>query len=48
MMTGYGGTGKSGKAYHYYAAIISNGASAKEGYQQREIENRVVLNAASC
>ena len=44
MMTGYGGTGKSGKAYHYYACNNFKRRKCKKKVISKEkIENRVVL-----
>ena len=44
MMTGYGGTGKSGKAYHYYACNNFKRRKCKKKVVNKEkIENRVVL-----
>ena len=44
MMTGYGGTGKSGKAYHYYACNNFKRRKCKKKVIGKEkIENRVVL-----
>ena len=44
MMTGYGGTGKSGKAYHYYACNNFKRRKCKKKVINKEkIENRVVL-----
>lgn len=44
MMTGYGGTGKSGKAYHYYACNNFKRRKCKKKVVRKEkIEDRVVL-----
>ena len=44
MMTGYGGTGKSGKAYHYYACNNFKRRKCKKKVVNKEkIENRIVL-----
>ena len=44
MMTGYGGTGKSGKAYHYYACNNFKRRKCKKKVVHKEkIEDRVVL-----
>lgn len=44
MMTGYGGTGKSGKAYHYYACNNFKRRKCKKKVINKEkIENSVVL-----
>lgn len=44
MMTGYGGTGKSGKAYHYYACKNAKKRQCKKKVVDKEkIENQVVL-----
>ena len=44
MMTGYGGTGKSGKAYHYYACNNFKRRKCKKKVVSKEkIEDRVVL-----
>lgn len=44
MMTGYGGTGRSGKAYHYYACNNFKRRKCKKKVVSKEkIEDRVVL-----
>jgi site-specific DNA recombinase len=44
MMTGYGGTGKSGKAYHYYACNnFKRRKCRKKVVSKEKIEDRVVL-----
>ena len=44
MMTGYGGTGKSGKVYHYYACNNFKRRKCKKKVVSKEkIEDRVVL-----
>ena len=44
MMTGYGGTGKSGKTYHYYACNNFKRRKCKKKVISKErIEDRVVL-----
>lgn len=44
MMTGYGGTGKSGKAYHYYACKNAKKKLCKKKVVSKQyIEDRVVL-----
>ena len=44
MMTGYGGTGKSGKAYHYYACNNFKRRKCKKKVVRKEkIEDRVAL-----
>lgn len=44
MMTGYGGTGRSGKAYHYYACNNFKRRKCKKKVIRKEtIEDRVVL-----
>jgi site-specific DNA recombinase len=44
MMTGYGGTGKSGKAYHYYACKnAKKKLCRKKVVDKQYIEDRVVL-----
>lgn len=44
MMTGYGGTGKSGKTYHYYACNnFKRRKCKKKVISKDKIENRVVL-----
>ena len=44
MMTGYGGTGKSGKTYHYYACNnFKRRKCKKKVVNKQRIEDRVVL-----
>jgi len=44
MMTGYGGTGKSGKAYHYYACKkAKNHECIKRVVDKAAIEDKVVM-----
>ncbi len=44
MMTGYGGTGKSGTAYHYYACKSAKKKTCrKKVVNKQKIEDRVVL-----
>lgn len=44
MMTGYGGTGRSGKAYHYYACNNFKRRKCKKKVIGKQIiEDRVVL-----
>ena len=44
MMTGYGGTGRSGKAYHYYACNnFKRHKCRKKAVNKQKIEDRVVL-----
>lgn len=44
MMTGYGGTGKSGKAYHYYACKKAKKRQCqKKVIDKQQIEDKVVL-----